>query len=355
MPYTDLLSTKYIAAAWTEAANANPDEYLGSRLFGTKKQMSLELKWLKGSGGVPISLAPSAFDAEIALRGRSGASKIETEMPLFREGIQLTETDRRALVEAVALGESYVQDILSKIFNDSIALIRGAKVVPERMIWQLLAPADGKPKISIAGDGVNYAYDYDPNGTWFANNFTDGSATPWSGASAATPVDDIAKIGELAKTKGTALRYAIMSQKTMANLRNSAQVKSLILSQNATPNIYLNDAAVKTAIETVTGIRPIVYNSVFKDESGTTKQFFPEKVVTFVPEGTLGDMVYATTSEEYELSGDATKNVSVINNSIAVSTVCTSAMPPRIATYASEIVLPSYERMDEVFELKVEP
>lgn len=354
MPYTDLLNSKYIAEAWKEVANANSDEYLGARLFSPKKQMSLELKWLKGSGGVPISLAPSAFDAERALRGRSEATKIETEMPLFSEGIQITESDRRDLMEAAALGDAYVQDVMSKIFNDAVNLIRGAKVVPERMIWQLLAPADGKPSISIAGNGVNYAYDYDPNGKWFANNFTDGSSTPWSGASTAKPIDDIAAVAELAKAKGTTLRYAIMSQKTMSELRNSAQVQSAVLSQNSTPNIYLNDAVVKNAIENVTGIRPIVYNSIYADGTGTTKHFFPDKVVTLIPEGTLGEMVYAMTSEEYDLKADPTKNVAVIDDGIAISTVLTSGLPSRITTYASEIVLPSYERMDEVFELKVD-
>lgn len=354
MAYTDLLAAKYIALAWQEAANADPTDYLGARLFGFKKQMSLELKWLKGASGLPISLAPSAFDAEIALRGRIGAEKVETEMPLFREGIQITESDRRALMEAAALGDTYVQDVLTRVFNDTNALIRGAKIVPERMIWQLLAPADGKPKISIAGNNITYAYDYDPKGTWYANNFTDASSTPWSAASTAKPIDNLQAAVEAAKTKGNTPRYAIMSQKTMTELRNTQQVKSAALSQNVTPNVFMTDAIAKSVVEELTGVRPIVYNAVYAGDDKTPKSFMPDKVVTLIPEGLLGDMVYAMTSEEYELKGDGSKNVAIIDGGIAVSTVETSAMPPRVATYASEIVLPSYERMDEVYELKVD-
>lgn len=355
--YTDLLGAKYIAAAWNEAVNANAEDYLGSSLFGFQKQDELDLKWLKGSGGVPISLKPSAFDAEVALRGRIGAAKVETEMPLFREGIQISEKDRRALAEALKLGDEYVQNVMSRIFRDTNNLIRGAKVVPERMIWQLLAPTDGKPKISIAGDGINYAYNYDPNGKWFANNFVDCSSNPWSNTSTSDPIDQMDSVVKKAKANGSIIRYAIMSQNTMTEMRNSEKVRRIALSQNATANIYMTEKIVKDIIEATTGVRPFVYSEIYgeeKDGVKQTKPFFPDKVVSLLPEGPLGDMHYAKTSEEYELVGDPAKNVSIIDNSIAISTVCTSEMPPRIAIYASEIVLPSYERMDSVYEMKID-
>lgn len=356
MAYTDLLSARYAALAWQEqAANSDAADYLGAQLFGFKKQMSLELKWLKGAGGAPVSLAPSAFDAEIALRGRINAQKVETEMPLFREGIQITESDRRALIEAAALGESYVQDVLSRIFNDTNALIRGAKVVPERMIWQLLAPADGKPNISIKGNDIEYAYNYDPNNTWYTNNFIDVSADkPWSEAATSTPIEHLQKAVDTAKAKGTTLKYAIMSQKTMTELMNSAEIKSVALSQNVTPNIYMTPGVAKSVVEQIVGVRPIVYTATYAGDDGKAKAFYPDKVITLIPDGMLGNMVYAMTSEEYELKGDSEKNVAIVDGGISITTTATSDMPPRVATYASEIVLPSYERMDEVYELKVD-
>ena len=354
MSYMDLIGAKYIAAAWTESPNAAAADYLGTSFFGFQKQMSLDLAWIKGAGGVPVSLSPSAFDAEVPLRGRIGATMMEKEIPLFREGIQLTERDTRDLMEAESRGEPYVLDIMRRIFDDTNNLIRGAKVVPERMIWQLLAPEDGKPKIGIAANGVDYSYDYDPSGEWFKNNFTDVSSTPWSASSSATPIDDINAIADKASDNGTEFRYMVMSKNTFNEMSRSEQVQKQILAQNLTANVVISTETVRDAIEQATKIRPVVYTAVYKDEKGKTHKFYPDGMVTFIPDGQLGNRVFSTAPEEYALVGNPNANVAVVENSIAITTAQISTVPVRIATYASEMVLPSFERMDEVFVAKVD-
>lgn len=350
---SDLIPANYIALAWQEAANANPTDYLGSTLFGFKKQMDLDLRWIKGASGLPVALKPSTWDAEVPLRGRVTFNQREAEMPLFREGIQLAERDMRDLEKSKALGNDYLLDAMSRVFNDTNTLVRAAKLIPEIMTWQLLAPVDGKPKIAIADNNVSYAYNYDPNGEWYAKNFTDGSSTPWSSAATATPIDDLRAVVTVAKARGALPRYGIMSQKTMTELLNTAQVKSAALAQNVTANVFMTEDVAKNVIESLTGVRPIVYNAVYSKD-GAAATFFPDGVVTLVPEGLLGNMVYAMTSEEFATRGNSNKRVSIVDNSIAISVVTTSEMPPRTTVYASEIVLPSYERMDEVYEIKVD-
>ena len=85
-----------IAAQWNEAAS-NRIPYLGAGLFPSKKKAGLDLSWLKGSKGLPVSLMPSTFDAKATFRDRIGFSKIETEMPFFREGFKIKEKDRQEL------------------------------------------------------------------------------------------------------------------------------------------------------------------------------------------------------------------------------------------------------------------
>ncbi len=354
MSYMDLISAEYMAAAWTESPNANSADYLGTSLFGFEKQMSMKLAWIKGSGGVPVILSPSAFDAEVPLRGRIGAQAMESEIPLFREGIQITERDTRDLIEAESRGEPYVLDVLRRIFNDSNNLIRGAKIVPELMIWQLMAPENGKPKINIAANGVDYSYDYDSSGKWFKSNFTDISTNPWSALSASKPIDNITAIADAASSKGTSLRYMIMSKRTFNELMQSEQVNKAILAQNTTATVYITEAIAKNVVEQLTGIRPVIYNAVYADKSGITRNFYPDKIVTFIPEGQLGKRVFSVTPEEFSLRTSPEANVALIEDSIAITTVQTSAVPVRIATYASEMVLPSFERMDEVFVAKVD-
>ena len=75
MDFTELFSPAAIAANWTEAAT-NRIAYLGEALFPAKKQAGLDLKWIKGAKGAPISLMPTAFDAKATFRDRIGVEKL---------------------------------------------------------------------------------------------------------------------------------------------------------------------------------------------------------------------------------------------------------------------------------------
>ena len=78
--FRKLVSPKILAANWTEAVS-NQIPYLGETLFPSKQKAGLDLKWIKGSKGLPVSLMPSAFDTKATFRGREGIKLTETEMP----------------------------------------------------------------------------------------------------------------------------------------------------------------------------------------------------------------------------------------------------------------------------------
>ena len=101
-----------IAANWTEVAS-NQIPYLGSTLFPARKKAGLDLSWLKGSRGLPISLMPSAFDAKATFRDRIGFDKIETEMPFFREGFKIKERDRQELLRVQESTDPYAAEVLN--------------------------------------------------------------------------------------------------------------------------------------------------------------------------------------------------------------------------------------------------
>ena len=92
---------------------------------------------------------------------------------------------------------------------------------------------------------------------------------------------------------------------------------------------------------------------MYKDEAGVDKQFYPDNYVTFLPTGTLGNTWYGTTPEEADLmGGNKDADVSIVNTGIAILTKKES-LPVNLITSVSEIVLPSFERMGDVFVLKV--
>lgn len=153
MNIRDAYSAKAIALVNTEVAS-NKIAYLGSGLFPAKKKMGLDLKWIKTSKGLPVSLAPSNFDAVSTLRSREGFKLTETEMAFFRESMLIKEADEQEIMRVQDSTDPYASEVLSRIFDDANTLIDGANVVPERMIMQLLAPSDGHP--TLMGMGIRY-------------------------------------------------------------------------------------------------------------------------------------------------------------------------------------------------------
>ena len=91
MRLADAYTSKAVALVdRTNASNRIP--YLGAGLFPPKKKMGLDLKWIKTSKGLPVSLSPSAFDTVSTIRSREGFVQDETEMAFFKESMIVCST-----------------------------------------------------------------------------------------------------------------------------------------------------------------------------------------------------------------------------------------------------------------------
>ena len=90
----------------------------------------------------------------------------------------------------------------------------------------------------------------------------------------------------------------------------------------------------------------------YVDESGNTHKFVPDNYVAVIPDGALGNTWRGTTPEEADLMGKGIAQVQIVETGIAVTQIV-DPHPVNLNTFASEIVLPSYERMDDVALLKV--
>ena len=351
---TELYSAKTIAEQWTSDPS-NAVAYLGEAFFPANKQMDLDLAWIKGHNGLPISLKPSTFDAKATFRDRIGVSKITTEMPFFREGALLTEKDRRDMLRLQGADDPYALSVLNHIYDDANGLIDGARVVSERMRFQLLAPADGNVGINIASNGVSYVYNYDPDGSWKSSNYTalTTSADKWDAATTCDPLDDLSTAMDAVENKtGTRPDTAIMSLKTFNYLKKAASIRSAILAQNATANIFMTTELAKQFIKTTLGLDVIVYTKKFKKEDGTAAAFMPDDVVTLLTAIPVGETMFSYTPEEVDLASGSAVDTSTVDTGISVTTVQT-VDPVNVETIVSEIVLPTFPNMDNVAVLKV--
>ena len=342
-----------IAAQWTEVAS-NYVDYIGPGLFPARKKAGLDLAWLKGSKGLPVSLMPSAFDAKATFRDRIGFSKLETEMPFFREGFKIKERDRQELLRVQDVNDPYAQAIIDRVFDDANQLIAGAAVVPERMIMQLLFPESGNVGIAIKANGVDYTYNYDSDGSWKTSNYTALTGTAkWDAPDTADPFSSIQTAADAIKAAtGSTITTAIMSTKTFNLMAKTKAVKDRYLTVNGKTIGYLTKQEVAAVISGTVGVNIVVYDKQYKDESGTAHTFVPDNYVCLIPEGALGSTWYGTTPEEADLQGSGSAEVQIVNTGVALTRIV-DPHPVNINTFASEIVLPSYERMDEVAVLKV--
>lgn len=354
MKLTDVFTSEAIALNYTNAAS-NAIPYLGTGFFPSQKKAGLDLKWIKGHNGLAVSLMPSAFDAKSTFRDRVGISMSETEMPFFRESMLVKEKDEQEIMRVQDSKDPYAIQILDNIFNDTKTLVDGANVVPERMIMQLLAPLNGSMGIEIKANGVNYTYNYDPDGSWKSEHYAKIStdADKWSTSATCDPLLDIeTALDSQEAVSGNRPEILLMSKATFNMIKNSTKVRSGILAQNATANVNYTSAKVKQYVEEELSVTIIVYNKQFKNESGTAKKFYPDNIVMMLPNGAIGTTWYGTTPEERTLTAKADANVSIVNTGVAVSVTITDD-PVNTKTTVSEIVLPSFERMNECYAMEV--
>lgn len=354
MLFDGLFSPAAIGANWTENIS-NRIPYLGEGLFPARKQAGLDLKWIKGSKGIPVSLMPSAFDAKATFRDRIGVAKVETEMPFFREGFKIKERDRQDILRAQSANDPYVTAAINRVFDDANELIEGALVVGERERMQLLFAVNGNVGISIQANGVDYTYNYDPDGSWKASNYFELTGqSKWTDTEHSDPFGDIqdAKDAIAAKT-GSDLRIAIMNKATFKELRSNKNIKNRYLTKSGAAFGYLTDNEIIAILKDTNDLDGIVlYDKQFRNESKVASKFVPDGYVALIPAGALGETCYGTTPEEADLMGKGAAPVQIVNEGIAI-TQETTVNPVNVNTFASEIVLPSYERMDEVALLKV--
>lgn len=342
----DMVNAKEIATYWTEASE-NRVPYLGATLFPARKQLGLDLSWIKGAQGLPVALTPSAFDVKATLRDRIGVKKIETEMPFFREAMRIGEKDRQEINKLLAASNrATLEPVLNRIFDDAGNLIAGAEVQAERMRMQLLST--GKIKIT-AENRMSYDYDYKLPSTHKATLGT-GDTVKWSATTTATPVQDIQGWQDkVEEDTGIRPTRAVCTRKTWNYLLANKSIK-LDMNPAGGQNIILTDSMLQQYLSAKLGLSVAVYNKKYQVTlGGASYLFFPDEVFTLIPEGNLGNTYFGTTPEESDLlSGGTDAEVQIVNTGVAVTTI-KEPHPVNVQTIVSAIMLPSFEAIDSIF------
>ena len=362
LPLADAFTARALGVAWNKYQQTlGIAPYLGRSFFGTDKKQGLEMKYIKGRKGLPVELKGSNFDAKAPLRDAIGFSEIANQMPFFRESYMVTEKEEQEYMGYLnSNNPTLANQVLKEIMKNPLDLVLGADVVPERMIWQLLAPVDGIPKIDVLIDGKEpYAIHYttDDGAEYKKNHFMEieSEADKWSNPATATPIADVVEAQERHRdATGENLTTFAMNQKTWKQFVNAEDTKKQVMGISAyQAGIMMRDSDVKKYMLDNYGITILVYNKLYLDSNGKATTFIPDGIVTGIAGNVnqLGTVWYGTTPEERS-GNQSIGNLSIVNTGVSIYTY-TTPHPVNTHCVVSEIVLPSYENMDSTFVMKV--
>lgn len=361
MILSEYFNSKALAIFSTEIAS-NKIPFLGEAYFPDDKMMGLDLPWIKTHKGLNVALAPSNFDALPTIRGRGEINTMKEEMPFFRESMIVKEHDLMELSRISNSNDPYLQPILNAFYDDGNTLVDAARISAEMMRMSLLAPLNGDMRIIIAlRDNTKYAYNYDPDGTWKANNYMElTSSDTWDNPSTAKPLNDIRKATQYLASNGIIATTIISTSETFDYLLENDQLKTALISVTGQPINFVDDSSIEEVIRRKTRLNWIFYDKLYKDYDGTQKNFYPDGYVTILGNGQLGKFWRGITPEEITSTGkliaDAPTppaDITVLSDGIAIAVQTTYEPAVKITTTVSQLGMPSFEGMDSIFVIKV--
>lgn len=342
MTIFDLIISSEIVAYW-DMLQREKEPYIGEELFPDDKKLGLDLKWLKGSNGLPVVLRPSAFDVSAIPRPRIGFEKLSAEMPFFKESKYIDEELRQELNKVIeSNNQAYVDAIVGRIFADEIDLLEGAASQRERMRMMVLTTGT----IVMEGNGQLYEYDYQmPEG----HKVTVSKS--WSDPTA-TILDDIRKgISKIEDDTGVTPERAICGGKVIGYFRNNNEIRAT-LTNAETGERFISDAKILQLISDELGITIVKNDKRYRDEAGATQRYVPDDVFVMFPSGKLGTTWFGTTPEESDLMTGSTANVTITDTGVAVTTMKKDD-PVQVETKVTMICLPDFPTAEQVYIIDV--
>ena len=337
----ELVTSDAISAYWEQVANALPP-YLGEEVFPDDKKLGLDLKWIKGSKGLPVVLAPSAYDVKAKKRARIGFDKLSAQMPFFKESTGIDEETRQKLNMVLETGnQAYIDSVMNQVFDDETQLLKGARAQRERM--RMMALTTGA--ISISANGQDYDYDYG-----MPQNHKITVGTSWSNADADI-YHDIESAQDLIEDEtGVRPSRAVFGQKVWGYIRKNKNIRNAILGNNSAAPV--SDEKIRAYLKDELKLDAVKYTKKYKDEAGVAHQFVEDDIFVLFPEGNLGKGWFGTTPEESDLMTGSAANVNLTDTGVAITTV-KQTDPVNVDTKVSMIYLPSFEAADQVAILDV--
>lgn len=344
MNLSDYINSKNIALYIKELpAEATVDKVL----FPAKKVTGTKLEMAKGAKKKAVALRMSTFDAATKMRALSADLTVKsTEIPFFKEGMEIDETTRRDLQNAIgANNENFVNALLDQVFENYANLVDGANINAKKMRASVIQ--DGVLKFTSDDGDIIVDYGVPENHREVllsTDKWTDPDADIVGDVrkfQKAITDDHYAKPTVLLLTEKTFDSTFLVNNVITNHIKNSNLNTSLILSQQD----YINFAKERLGL-TVIFLEDTTYNP---EEGAEAIPYYTDGKITLMSGTTLGNTVYGTTPEEFDKqSGSSKLDTYIVDTGIAVTTMVKED-PVTVDTKVSVMPIVSFDRADEVF------
>lgn len=344
MDLFELINANNVGVLW-EGLQDTQEVYLGEAFFPNERQQGLEFSFIRGKDDTPVALVSANFDTNVLYRDRMGVEQLRGTLPFFKEALKIDEVLRQKLI---SVDPKFREALVSRILNDNIVLLRGARATAERMRMQLLSTGT----ITIQENGVDKQYDYG-----FDRDSQLKTLSKLWGAEGAQPLKDIAdQLKAYKKLTGVAGKYIIMNDGFFSEKLAGAKEITDYFASLSTPNLYPTDDEVRLFLERKFGVTFVLVSASYKasrDFGGKAVPFYPEGYFTITSTLNLGKTLYGTTPEEIDLLGGVSKasSVAVTSEGIAITT-WNEVDPVNVNTKVSEVVLPTCPNIDKIYIVK---
>ena len=251
-------------------------------------------------GGAVEILQSSQLDADVMFRDWDLKTTTKGDKQFFREGMKLDEKRRKELLEILNTNNQSIIDNYSIQIFEKFAGAKGflgsARAIAAYTVSQFLSTA----KVTFVdenggGQTINYRLADKYKETLAGTNI-------WN-TTTAKPLEDLERWKEIVEEGGGNVEIALMSKATYNALKKHDAVKALFKNTIVT----VTPALIKSTIEDVIGMTILIWDEKIK-VGKTTKNVFPDNIVTLIPNGQLGVMEYgptpAKTDELLGLLGD---------------------------------------------------
>lgn len=238
-------------------------------------------------GGAVEVLQSSQLDADVMFRDWDLKTTTKGDKQFFREGMKLDEKRRKELLEILntnnqSIIDNYSMQIFEK-FAGAKGFLGSARAIAAYTVSQFLTTA----KVTFVnenggGQTINYKLADKYKETLAGTNI-------WSAATA-KPLEDLERWKETVEEGGGNVEIALMSKATYNTLKKHDAVKALFKNTIVT----VTPALIKSTIEDVIGMTILIWDEKIK-VGKTTKNVFPDNIVTLIPNGQLGVMEYGPT------------------------------------------------------------